>query len=652
MQFKHPEILYALLLLIIPILVHLFQLQRFEKVLFTNVHFLKNIIQQTRKSSRLKKLLILLARMAAFTCLIIAFSQPYFSDNSLKQNYNTTIYLDNSFSMQAKGESGELLKTIAQQIIENTNIKNSTFSFITNNSEFLNIDEETLKNELITCKYSTNKLDINTILLKLNSLNSKSTNTLNKNILISDFQIFKPKNKLDVTNVNNPINLLKVVSKNITNIYIDSIYTSEENSADILLSIVVKSTQNSTRSYPISLSNNSKLIGKSTVRFNNSNVATVQFTLANTSNINGTIQLANDDLDFDNSFYFTISKPEKINVLSIEKNTQFLNKIYTEDEFNFTSNQLQNLNYNLLKSQHLIILNELENIPIELSKSLNEFLKNGGSIVVIPAIISNINSYNSFLNEFNMGSISTKIEEEHKINSIVYEHPLLKKVFENKVSNFQYPSTNLYYKSHFRNNSSILKLDTNESFISSMNTNKGSVFWFASPLNKETSNFIQSSLVVPIFYNFAKNSLKNTQLYFTIEPENKIEILTKIENDNVLKLSNEQNEFIPLQEIFTNKVILTIDGANLKSGFYNIKNYDTNINTLAFNYNKEESNLTYMDLEPLVKNNENISIVQSIDSFFDEIYSQQKINWLFKWFLAFSVLFLLIEMLLIKYFKI
>jgi len=652
MQFKHPEILYALLLLIIPILVHLFQLQRFQKVLFTNVHFLKNILQQTRKSSKLKKLLILLTRMAAFTCLIVAFSQPYFSNNSQQQNYNTTIYLDNSFSMQAKGESGELLKTLAQQIIENTTSKNSTFSLITNSTEFLNIDEKTLKNELITCEYSTNNLELNAVLLKLNSLNNKPTNTLNKNILISDFQIFKDVNKLDFTNVNSSVNLLKAAPKKITNIYIDSIYTSEENSADILLSIVVKSTQNSTLSYPISLSNNSKLIGKSVVRFNNSNKATAQFTLANTSTINGIIQITNDDLEFDNSFYFTISKPEKINVFCIGENTPFLNKIYTENEFNFTSNKLQNLNYNLLNSQHLIILNELENIPVELTKSLNEFSKNGGTIVVIPSVISNIISYNSFLKEFNIGSISTKIEEEHKITTIVYEHPLLKKVFEKKVSNFQYPTTNLYYKSQFKNNSSILKLDTNEPFICSIETSNSSLFWFASPLSIETSNFTQSSLVVPIFYNFAKNSLKNTQLYYTIEPENKVEVLTEIGMDNVLKISNEQSEFIPQQVISTNKVKLTIDGTNLKSGFYTIKNNQNNIKTIAFNYNKEESDLTYMDLDPLVKNNKNVSIATSIDSFFDEIYSQQKINWLFKWFLAFSVLFLFIEMLLLKYFKI
>ncbi|MFN3968968.1 BatA domain-containing protein, partial [Flavobacterium sp.] len=43
MQFKHPEILYFLFLLVIPILVHLFQLRRFKKEYFTNVQFLKEL---------------------------------------------------------------------------------------------------------------------------------------------------------------------------------------------------------------------------------------------------------------------------------------------------------------------------------------------------------------------------------------------------------------------------------------------------------------------------------------------------------------------------------------------------------------------------------------------------------------------------------
>ncbi|WP_445752841.1 BatA domain-containing protein, partial [Polaribacter sp.] len=79
MQFKNPEILYFLWLLIIPILVHLFQLQKFVKVPFTNVAFLQKIIQDSRKSSRLKKWLILATRMLLLSAILFTFSQPFFS---------------------------------------------------------------------------------------------------------------------------------------------------------------------------------------------------------------------------------------------------------------------------------------------------------------------------------------------------------------------------------------------------------------------------------------------------------------------------------------------------------------------------------------------------------------------------------------------
>ncbi|WP_445956093.1 BatA domain-containing protein [Yeosuana sp.] len=77
MQFKHPELLYALFLLLIPIIVHLFQFRKFQKVAFTNVAFLKEINLQTRKSSQLKKWLTLLTRLLFLTAIIFAFAQPY-----------------------------------------------------------------------------------------------------------------------------------------------------------------------------------------------------------------------------------------------------------------------------------------------------------------------------------------------------------------------------------------------------------------------------------------------------------------------------------------------------------------------------------------------------------------------------------------------
>lgn len=651
MQFKHLEILYALLLLIIPILVHLFQLQRFIKVPFTNVKFLKTIEKQTRKSARLKKWLILITRLLIFACLIFAFSQPYFSKYTNQQNFNTTIFLDNSFSMQAKGNKGELLKNAAKEIIENNTNQNSSISFGTNDKYLNELNGQNLKNELISIKYHPNKFDLSTILLKENQNNSNNSNTLNKTLLISDFQDIDSNNKINLTNVNSTLFLIKLNSKEQNNYFIDSVYQFEKTTLTSKIKVIVKSSENNSGSIPISLFNEEKLIGKTTSRFNNTNVSTVEFDIPTTSNFNGKISLIDDTLEFDNDFYFSISKPDKINVLSIGISSDFLTKIYTKNEFNYSSYPLKNLNYNKLRNQHLIILNELDNIPSELIQSLMDFTKNGGSLVLIPSIKTNIDSYNNLLKTFNLGKITNKVETNHQITSINYDHPLIKDVFEKRVDNFQYPKTNYYYQTNFNNASAIVRLDNNLPFISSQKTENNVIYWIGSPLSTNTTNFTQSPLIVPIFYNFAKSSLKTSQLYYVINSDISLDIKTKIGKDNVLKITNGTSEFIPLQTVSQNSVRLKPENNIIKSGFYNVLSNNTTIKTLAFNYNREESALNDVNLESIVKNQNNVIISPSIRDAFNEINNQQKINWLFKWFLAFSVLFLLIEMLILKYFN-
>ena len=91
MQFKYPEVFYFLFVLIIPIIVHLFQLQKFKKIAFTNVAFLKKISLETRKSSKLKKWLILASRLLGFLAILFTFSQPYFSNKKAEEKIESVI---------------------------------------------------------------------------------------------------------------------------------------------------------------------------------------------------------------------------------------------------------------------------------------------------------------------------------------------------------------------------------------------------------------------------------------------------------------------------------------------------------------------------------------------------------------------------------
>src|SRR5690606_1748862 len=138
MYFKHPEFLYFLFLLVIPIIVHLFQLRKFRKTPFTNVKFLKKVIVQTRKSSQLKKWLTLLARCLALTCLVFAFAPPFVPNSEIATKpTETVVYLDNSFSMQLEGKRGEMMKRAVQELLENFP-EEKEFSLITNDQIYRN----------------------------------------------------------------------------------------------------------------------------------------------------------------------------------------------------------------------------------------------------------------------------------------------------------------------------------------------------------------------------------------------------------------------------------------------------------------------------------------------------------------------------------
>ena len=155
MHFKQPEILYFLLLLIVPILVHLFQLRRFKKEYFTNVRFLKALSIQTRKSSKIKKWLLLACRLLVLIFIILAFAQPFFESKDSKNASNELyIILDNSFSMQAKGKKGELLKRAVQELLEETPEK-MNFSLLTNSENYWNTDIKSIRSALQNLKYSS-----------------------------------------------------------------------------------------------------------------------------------------------------------------------------------------------------------------------------------------------------------------------------------------------------------------------------------------------------------------------------------------------------------------------------------------------------------------------------------------------------------------
>ena len=296
MQFKHPELLYALFLLLIPFIVHLFQLRKFQKEAFTNVAFLKEVTQQTRKSSQLKKWLTLLTRLLLLAAIIFAFAQPFIAKtNTFNTEKETVIYLDNSFSMQAKGTQGELLKRTIQDLISNVP-ENQKLSLFTNNNIYRNTSIKAIKNDLLQLEYSGNPMNTNAVLLKTKTLFSRNSGLQKNLIYISDFQ---QKNGVLPEERDTLINLLpvKLQPVNTNNIALDSVYISNTTASNIELTVILENNGDALENLPISLYNNDELIAKTSVAINRT--AETSFTLPNNTVINGKITIEDTGIGID-----------------------------------------------------------------------------------------------------------------------------------------------------------------------------------------------------------------------------------------------------------------------------------------------------------------------------------------------------------------
>ncbi|WP_075343919.1 BatA domain-containing protein [Tenacibaculum agarivorans] len=644
MQFKNPEILYFLFFLIIPILVHLFQLRKFKKVPFTNVAFLQNIIIKNRKSSQIKKWLILCTRLLLITAVVLAFAQPFFSNTTVENNNHIAIYLDNSLSMNTKGSKGNLLKVNSQEIAESINPE-YTYSLLTNATVFQNISGQELKEQLLSIKNSTQKLSTNDLQIQLSNIKGAT-----ENIIISDFQNVTASL---LSNPNTPTTLIQTLPEKKDNLAIDSVYTNDSTNNKITVSVTIKNQGEAKNNVPIAIYNDKKLISKQTfsIEANASYVAT--FSTEKTNSFLGKIKIDyNDTFDFDNQFFFTINTNDKINVLAIGEVSDFLSRIYTDNDFNFIQNTVQNTNYNAIEQQQLIILNEIDNIPQSLITSLVDYTKKGGDIIIIPNEQSNINSYNTLFRSLSLGKINSVRKDSLKITTINFNHPLLKNVFDKRVTNFQYPSTSMHYETSLVNNSTIVSFENNTPMVSQIKTSDAKIFWFATPLSKKHSNFTNSPLVVPIFYNMGQQSLEVSKLYYLLAEKNSIEMNMQLRKDDILTIKNSDFSFIPLQQTYQTKVKLTTEDLPNIDGFYDIMNKNDFIQSIAFNNPKNESSLHYLDTKNINQEHQNISLQNSVQDGLKKIDSKNKVHWLWKWFLLLAIVSLLLEILILKYFKV
>ena len=642
MHFKQPEILYFLFLLIVPILVHLFQLRRFKTSYFTNVRFLKELSIQTRKSSKIKKRLLLATRLLLLTCIILAFAQPFFEAKDHKNASNEMyIVLDNSFSMQAKGKKGELLKRAVQELLENTP-ETTQFSLLTNTENYWNTDIKSSKSALQNLKYSATPFELPSIIAKINAHKSAHKKDI---VIITDAVGLTEK---DIKNINGEEKPYFIVpeAEQKNNVAIDSVFINQTLENFYEISVNLSAYGEDFKPVSMALYNQKKLIAKTIINFDIKKKK-INFTIPKEA-FHGYVTIEDNGLTYDNKLYFSILKTKKTNIISIgdPEKSNFLSRIYTAGEFNYHNYPVSSLDYNSLEKQNTIILNELTEVPQALQTTLKAFVAKGGNLVVIPSEKTSVSNLNAFLSNFGKIQFGALENKSKLITKINFDHPLFSGVFENKITNFQYPKTN----SSFSVSSpypAVLSYEDQSTFVTAIQNPVSGITVFSAPVNTTNSNFQQSPIIVPLFYKMGQNNQKTGVNALTIGSNQPYFVDVLLTKDAILEVKGNDNSFIPIQQILNNKVKLTFNDFPETAGNYSVFDRKEWVENLSFNYKRSESDLSQVNTNVV----SDFKTADTISTIFNTLQTERTDSQIWKWFVIFALLFLALEMAIIKFVK-
>lgn len=644
MQFRHPEILYFLLLLVIPVLVHLFQLRRFKKSYFTNVRLLQELSIQTRKSSQLKKYLLLATRLLLLAFAVLAFAQPFFPAQDQHDASNELyVVLDNSFSMQAKGEQGPLLQRAIQDILEEMP-EQKTFSLLTNDGSFWRTDVPSIRKDLQTLPYSAQPFNAARQIAAINAQHS----THGKDILVITDAVGLESKSLEKASPTNTWFWIPEAQQK-RNVAIDSIYLRQALDRFYEIGIKLKAYGSDFEDLPLALYNQGKLIAKTLVKPNNLG-AEVILTIPKTD-FDGYAAIEDKGLAYDDRFYFSISKPQKTSVMAVgtADANAFLSRIYTPDEFDFTTTELRALDYNKLEQQDAVILNAVAEIPQALQTTLKAFVEKGGNVIVIPAAGAALGSYNALLRVWGNAQWGAWASGEKKISQIHFGHPAYQGVFDKKVENFQYPNT----RGNFTlsgNLAPLLSYEDQTPFLASVPQKNGNVYVFAAPLDKASSNLQNAPIVVPTFYNMAQSGLRSGLRWNVIGQAQPLLVDVALGKDELIALADVENpaqKFTPMQQILNNKVRLTFTDHPTQAGNYTLLRNNQPVGHTSFNYARTEGDLSAANPDAA----SHFKQASSLGSVLHEMTVGRTDSQLWKWFVILALAMLLTELLILKLLK-
>ncbi len=670
MQFLFPGFLWALALLAVPILIHLFYFRRYKQVLFTNVRFLRELVEETATRERLKNLLILLARLLALTAIIFAFSQPFSKKQQVPEGGNlaVSIFVDNSWSMAGQGRDGSLInvaKRLAREIVL-AHSDNDRFQIVSQLLEGRHM--RTLsKDDALT---ALEEIEIGPASQSLHYIYDRQVQTIQRVAKsgsiyqISDFQ--ESAADFDQQRIDSmfPLYLVPVQTVEENNLSIDTCYFASPIQIPGQVNALIYKVTNYGKSDAADVRMSYEVNGQQ-FPANPLSIAageSIQDTLAVKISSTGwqklVLKIQDYPIQFDDIYYLCFQVKSMIDLLLIydrkepEVCKQLLESI---PYFKVELQESRSIKYDNLNEKELVILYQLPSIVSGLAKAIKKATEENTNVLIIPAPNLPQNAYSSLAEHFSIPELVRFETTRQEASTLNTDADVFRDVFANVGANIRLPgSQGQYVIPPQAFGEKIIQYKDGTIQLLRIPTDQNYIFLMACPFDAEFSDYAKNpEISIPLFFKAALSHRHTDAYAYSLANDLVIEWPWKNPTVSELQIKLKgTEEFIPSTRLQGGRLIIEMYDQLKKAGIYDLFNGDQWIGSLAFNDSRAESDMRVIPETALAeKYKEPIHVIKEaqIGDLGSKIKEVRSGAYWWRYLLVFGIMSLFLEAAIIRY---
>lgn len=512
-SFLNPFFLIGLSVVTFPILIHLISKKRGIKKSFPAVRFLIASQGEIAKRSKLKDLILLLLRASILIFLVIVFSKPAvfsFSPTGAQDARSVAIVVDNSFSMGYK-DSFKKTKNSVEKLIQSLPDGSfaAIFPLIPNENTRPQVTQdrgkmaEDLKNLELSYAFANNERKLEEIFGSLEN----APNQKKELIFFTDFQ----RNGWTRDDFRREWFLPIDVSptSEMENRAVSGVDFKEEGDSIRISVKIFNYSKNPVKDLLVTVFLGSNQI-KGFVDVEGKSEWIKDFVLSKGSipqgEMSGRVEISHDNLTADDIRYFALSQNGESRILMVDgdprenarlSETYYLARavetiseilplrISTKDNESFLNEELKNYN--------IIFLANVGDVTPQKANEIEEFLKNGGAVVILLGDRVRSDVYNALFKDVLPAEVGSLSEGDYSLGARKPDE--FTEEIDEKFS--QVKVKELFSLRPAKDSSTILDASNNFPFLIHRKAGRGNIFLFASTADTAWNNFSLTPVFLP-----------------------------------------------------------------------------------------------------------------------------------------------------------